>query len=138
MFSLVFPTLKILASLLYFRHQRRADTDTPTTEHAAWQALVRFFALRSGKWSMADVLVVAIFMAYIGFDGLMNSQLLALSGASGALGPDAGLDLLTTNGTRLMTGFFMFLGFVLGSLVISTVLEAERRELDSSLIKNAR
>ena len=28
--------------------------------------LIQFFAFKSGKWSMADVMVVAIFMAYIG------------------------------------------------------------------------
>ena len=36
--------------------------------------MVRFFVLKSGKWSMADVMVVAIFMAYIGFNGIITSQ----------------------------------------------------------------
>ncbi|EIC20830.1 paraquat-inducible protein A [Thiorhodovibrio frisius] len=123
LFSLVFPTLKTLASLLYYR--------APVgTEGGAWRSIVRFFALRSGKWSMADVLVVAVFMAFIGFDGLIDSQLLTLAGGQTA---PASLDVLTTNGTRLSIGFFMFLSFVLGSLTISTLLEADRAPSSSKL-----
>ncbi|MBK5939213.1 paraquat-inducible protein A [Halochromatium roseum] len=108
LFSLIFPTAKILASLIYY------------TNLKGWRsrALVRFFALRSGKWSMADVLVVAILMAYIGFDGLISSQLAALSG----LGRQ--VDLLSTNGTSLQLGFFLFLAFVIASLFLSALLEA--------------
>lgn len=108
LFSLVFPILKILASGVYYAGARGS-------------ALIGFFALRSGKWSMADVLVVALFMAYIGFDGLISSQLQALAGS------DPGLKVLTTNGTRLGIGFYMFLSFVLGSLIISTLLDSERQ-----------
>ncbi|MCF7979534.1 MAG: paraquat-inducible protein A, partial [Chromatiaceae bacterium] len=108
LFSLIFPTAKIMASLIYY------------TDLKGWRsrALVRFFALRSGKWSMADVLVVAILMAYIGFDGLISSQLAELSG----LGRQ--VDLLTTNGTNLQLGFFLFLAFVIASLFLSAMLEA--------------
>ncbi|MEA3638651.1 MAG: paraquat-inducible protein A [Lamprobacter sp.] len=108
LFSLIFPAAKILASLLYY-------TDL---KGLRGQALVRFFTLRSGKWSMADVLVVAILMAYLGFDGLISSQFAELSG----LGRQ--VDLLSTNGTRLQLGFFLFLAFVLASLFLSALLEA--------------
>ena len=37
--------------------------------------VIRFFVLKLGKWSMADVMVVAIFMAYVGFNGMIASQL---------------------------------------------------------------
>jgi hypothetical protein len=108
LFSLIFPAAKILASLVYY-------TDLKGLRRSA---LVHFFALRSGKWSMADVLVVAILMAYIGFDGLISSQLAELSG----LGRQ--VDLLSTNGTSLQLGFFLFLAFVLASLFLSALLEA--------------
>jgi hypothetical protein len=67
---------------------------------------------------MADVLVVAMLMAYIGFSGLIESQLSTMAQA----GRD--LDIITTNGTALQLGFFFFLAFVLASLVLSSVLEA--------------
>lgn len=107
-FSVIFPALKVLATYVYYydwRGLRRSE-------------IVHFFALRSGKWSMADVLVIAIFMAYIGFSGLVGSQLGSLGRASAAV------EVLTTNGTVLAPGFFLFLGFVLTSLLLSTVLEA--------------
>ena len=82
--------------------------------------MVRFFAFKSGKWSMADVMVVSIFMAYIGFNGMIASQLeLITRGAA-----SAGVDVLTTNGTALQPGFFMFLAFCVFSLIVSTMLES--------------
>ncbi|MBK1703536.1 hypothetical protein CKO40_02935 [Halochromatium glycolicum] len=109
LFSLIFPAAKVLAGVAYYG-------DFGNARGHGW---VRFFALRSGKWSMADVLVVAIFMAYIGFDGLIASQLAELGGAAGER-----VTLLSTNGTQLQLGFFLFLAFVLASLVLSSLLEA--------------
>ena len=106
-FSVIFPALKVLATYVYY-YDFRGLRHRP---------LVHFFALRSGKWSMADVLVIAIFMAYIGFSGLVGSQLGSLSRAAKAV------EVLTTNGTTLAAGFYLFLAFVLASLLLSTVLE---------------
>ncbi|MGD8207115.1 MAG: paraquat-inducible protein A [Thiohalocapsa sp.] len=113
LFSLVFPAAKIIAGFLYYYDPRGLRGN----------ALVYFFALRSGKWSMADVLVVAMLMAYVGFGGLVASQLSAVAGTG------RGVVVVTTNGTALQAGFFMFLAFVLASLVLSSMLEArlERR-----------
>ncbi len=105
-FSVLFPLIKVITGFLYFSDER-----------AARSGLVQFFALRSAKWSMADVFVIAIFMAYIGFSGLVGSQLGALSRSARSV------ELLTTNGTILAGGFFLFVGFVLSSMVLSTVLE---------------
>ncbi len=107
LFSVIFPALKLIATHLYYY-------DAWHLRASSW---VRFFALRSGKWSMADVLVIAIFMAYLGFDGLVASQLGSLAHAG------HGIDLLTTNGTALEPGFYLFLSFVLASLLLSARLE---------------
>jgi hypothetical protein len=115
LFSIIFPTIKLVSTYLYYYDWRGV-------RRSAW---VRFFALRSGKWSMADVLVVAIFMAYIGFDGLVASQLksLARAGESATAGPaSSGANVLTTNGTALEPGFYLFLAFVFASLLLSAVL----------------
>jgi hypothetical protein len=109
-FSVIFPSLKLLASIIHIYNPGKARD---------W-SVVRFFALKSGKWSMADVMVIAIFMAYIGFNGMISSQLdLITRGAA-----SAGVDVLTTNGTDLQLGFFMFLAFCLFSLAVSTALES--------------
>jgi len=107
LFSLVFPTAKVIAGFLYYFDVRDLRGN----------ALVYFFALRSGKWSMADVLVVAMLMAYVGFSGLIANQLTGMAGASPSV------DVITTNGTSLQVGFYMFLGFVLASLLLSSLLE---------------
>lgn len=109
LFSVVFPLLKLVAGPLYYYDLARA-------RGSRW---VRFFALRSGKWSMADVMVVAIFMAYLGLDGLVANQLGSLSrpDAEGVTG------LVTSNGTTLAPGFYLFLVFVLASLLLSELLE---------------
>jgi hypothetical protein len=106
LFSVWFPLAKVAAGFVYLADWRGLRRS----------ALVRFFALQSGKWSMADVLVIAIFMAYVGFSGLVASQL------QGIAGPGTAVDILTTNGTALQPGFYLFLGFVLASLVLSHLL----------------
>jgi hypothetical protein len=107
LFSLVFPTAKVLASFVYYFDFRGLRANP----------VVYFFALRSGKWSMADVLVVAMLMAYLGFSGLVANQLSTLARAGRSV------DVITTNGTSLQMGFFMFLAFVLAGLVLSSMLE---------------
>ncbi len=108
LFSVLFPLAKLSASvmLLYGRSGLREN------------GFIRFFALKSGKWSMADVMVVAIFMAYIGFDGIVSSQLSGLAQAGN------GVDVITTNGTSLEIGFFMFLGFCLAGLLSAAWMES--------------
>ena len=77
--------------------------------------LIRFFVIRSGKWSMADVMVVAIFMAYIGFNGIIGSQLDMLTESAKPV------EIFSTNGTRLLGGFYLFLLFCISSLVLSEI-----------------
>ncbi|MBN2886523.1 MAG: paraquat-inducible protein A [Chromatiaceae bacterium] len=113
LFSLVLPSLKLAASVLW-------RLRPPLRTHPA----MRFLVLRSGKWSMADVLVVALFMAYLGFDALVANQLDSLSGA-------ASLQVLTTNGTRLEAGFTLFLAFVFANLALSEFVGGEGASVGS-------
>ena len=62
---------------------------------------------------MADVMVIAIFMAYIGFSGILSEQLNHLGGLSSSV------EVLTTNQTQLQTGFFLFTAFAVISLIVS-------------------
>jgi hypothetical protein len=78
--------------------------------------VIEFFVLKSGKWSMADVMVVAIFMAYIGFNGIMASQLGQIRSESQEL------VILTTNGTSLQPGYYLFLIYTLLALFFSGFL----------------
>jgi hypothetical protein len=105
-FSIVFPLLKIISSLGYYFNFRKLREN----------AVIRFFILKSGKWSMADVMVVAIFMAYIGFNGIISSQLGHLHST------DRELVILTTNATALQPGYYLFLTYTLLALILTGFL----------------
>lgn len=68
---------------------------------------------------MADVMVVAIFMAYIGFNGIITSQFGKLKSASQEL------VILTTNATSLQPGFYLFLTYTVLALFLSGFLSRE-------------
>ena len=110
-FSIVFPTLKLISSLVWSLDHERLNRNR----------IIRFFVIKSGKWSMADVMVVAIFMAYIGFNGIVGNQMEILSRSSEAV------EIFTTNGTKLLGGFYLFLSFVVSSLVLSEILTWKRK-----------
>jgi hypothetical protein len=107
-FSVVFPTFKILSAFAYYYDYCGARK----------YKVVQFFVLHSGKWSMADVMVVAIFMAFIGFNGIINSQLEDLAKEGGQT-----MDLITTNGTNLQPGYYVFLSYAILAMFLAIYLK---------------
>jgi hypothetical protein len=104
MFSVVFPGLKLIASTIaLFRPVVLANP------------IVRFFALESSKWSMADVMALAIFMAFVAFNGLIANTMRGLlqTGAEIAI---------PTNSSTILPGYYIFIGFCLASLFLSRKL----------------
>lgn len=112
-FSIIFPLLKLLSSFVYYFNFYNVKENK----------LVQFFVLKSGKWSMTDVLVVAIFMAYIGFNGLVSSQFGSLNST------EKDLLILTTNGTTLQPGFYIFFTYSVLALVLSVLLQRKSKPL---------
>lgn len=106
LFSVLFPSTKLLSSLIYLY-----------SEKARQNKVVRFLVFKTAKWSMADVMVVAIFMAYIGFSGIISEQLADIENIA------INLDILTTNASSLQVGFFVFTSFAILSLIISHKLQ---------------
>jgi hypothetical protein len=102
-FSIIFPIAKLLATKVHLLASHRWSNSK----------VVRFFAFKSGKWSMADVMVVAIFMAYIGFKGILDGQVQKMSDAT----------TIATNKTSLQPGFILFIAFVLFGLILSVILK---------------
>ncbi len=106
LFSVLFPAAKLLSSLAYIYNQRLQSN-----------RVIRFMVFKTGKWSMADVMVVAIFMSYIGFSGILTEQLNQLEGLTNKI------DILTTNKSSLQIGFFLFTSFAVLSLLVSQRLQ---------------
>lgn len=106
-FSVMFPVTKIICSYLSIQSPKRYTKIK----------FVSFFTFKSGKWSMADVFVVAMFMAFIGFNGIIGDQLDQFKNANKYV------EVLTTNGTNLKSGFYFFLSFCLAGLFLSAAIQ---------------
>lgn len=106
MFSVVFPTIKIFT--LSFCLFKPAVLRT--------NRLVRFFALESSKWSMADVMALAIFMSYVAFNGLIGNTMSGLRQTGAQL-------VIPTESSKILPGYLLFIGFCLASLFLSKKLE---------------
>ncbi len=104
-FSILFPILKTIATFLLCY-----------MEGLSKSKLVKKLVFTLGKWSMADVFVVGLFMAYIGFNTLVQSQLLDLNN------PSESFDIVTHNKTVLRPGALFFTAFVLVSLCLSSLI----------------
>jgi hypothetical protein len=108
LFSVLFPVAKLVCSIIYVYFPANRS-----------QKVLNFMVFKTGKWSMADVMVVAIFMAYIGFGGIISDQLRQLQGMSD------NIDILTTNKSSLQFGFYLFTSFTVLSLVISQKIQSQ-------------
>lgn len=107
-FSILFPVMKLSSTGIHLLSKRKL----------AENRFIKYFAFQSGKWSMADVIVIAILMTYIGLNGLLESQLSSLNIQSDFL------TIITTNNTALQPGYIVFISFVLYGLILSTILKA--------------
>lgn len=101
-FSVLFPLSKLITSVCMVLIPRMKSNK-----------LALFLVYKTGKWSMADVMVVAIFMAYIGFSGILTEQLSQIEGLSSKV------EVLTTNQSSIQIGFFAFTAFALLSLLLN-------------------
>lgn len=106
-FSVLFPFMKLLSTGLALVSEKKL----------AKNKLVHFFAFESGKWSMADVMVVAILMTFIGFNGIVDNTLSSLNMQNDSI------TSITTNNTSIQPGYIIFIGFVLYGFVLSFILK---------------
>ncbi|MBO6794632.1 MAG: paraquat-inducible protein A [Balneolaceae bacterium] len=109
-FSVLFPVSKLSTSLLYVYF-----------ENLRSNAVIKFLVFKTAKWSMADVMVVAIFMAYIGFSGIISSQLQDLENITDYV------ELVTTNASSLQIGFYLFTTFAVLSLLVSHKMQYSKK-----------
>jgi hypothetical protein len=105
-FSVIFPILKMISSMIYYYDFFKASNNP----------FIKFFVFKSGKWSMADVMAVAISMAYIGFNGIIRNQLRYMNWVAQKQ------DILTFNGSSLQPGFYLFLSYTLLALFLAVFL----------------
>jgi hypothetical protein len=105
-FSVIFPVLKIFT--LAFCMYRPAVLQKNRG--------ARFLGLESSKWSMADVMALAIFMSFVAFNGLLTNSMGGLQQTGAQL-------VIPTDGSKVLPGYYLFIGFCLASLFLSKKLE---------------
>jgi len=104
-FSILFPLTKLILSAFYLFNDRIAQNKT-----------VQNIIFHLGKWSMADVFVVAMFMAYIGFYGIVTSQLSNIDNNA------TGYAVETLNYSRLAPGALYFTLYCILSIGIGIMI----------------
>lgn len=106
-FSVIFPITKLICTEIYLLGNEKIREN----KFLGW------FAFKSGKWSMADVMVVAIFMAYVGFKGIMDTQIETLNVKKDTLAS------IATNETSLQPGMILFVSYVIFGLILAVILK---------------
>jgi len=108
LFSVVFPALKLLALSASLFRPALLKTNR----------LVRLLAFELSKWSMADVMVLAIFMSFVAFNGVSSSALAGLRTM-----PDVHQVNIPTDASKILPGYYLFIGFCVASILLSRSLE---------------
>ena len=112
-FSVIFPFIKLILSGLYLYSSRIRENK-----------IVQNIIFYLGKWSMADVFVVALFMAYIGFYGIISSQLDSIAHNNG------GFAVETINNSQLSPGALFFTTYCVMSIILG-ILVNKKTEVNS-------
>ncbi len=108
LFSVVFPVLKMLALGASLFRPALLRTNR----------LVRLLAFELSKWSMADVMVLAIFMSFVAFNGVIGSAWGGLRDM-----PNVQQVMIPTNASKTLPGYYLFIGFCVSSILLSRKLE---------------
>jgi hypothetical protein len=108
LFSVVFPALKMLALAASLFRPALLRTSR----------IVRLFAFDLAKWSMADVLALAIFMSFVAFNGVIGSSMEGLRDM-----PNVNQVMIPTNASKILPGYYLFIGFCISSIILSKKLE---------------
>jgi hypothetical protein len=80
--------------------------------------VVRLLALHLSKWSMADVMVLAIFMSFVAFNGVTEGGMAGIRAE-----PAVKQLVIPTNSSQTLPGYYLFIGFCVTSIYLSKRLE---------------
>ncbi|RAJ37386.1 paraquat-inducible protein A [Pedobacter cryoconitis] len=106
-FIIILPVLRLIAKGIHLLSGKKL----------AENRVVRYLTFESGKWDMADVMVVGILMTYIGLNGILKSQLSNLNIHNSLL------TTTTVNDTSLQPGYFIFVVYVMFEMLLSYILK---------------
>lgn len=108
LFSVVFPALKMLALSASLLRPSLLRTSR----------VVRLLAFELSKWSMADVMALAIFMSFVAFNGVIESGMRDIGSV-----PAVQQLVIPTNSSEILPGYYLFVGFCVASIFLSKKLK---------------
>jgi len=108
LFSVVFPAFKMLALAAALFRPALLRTNR----------FVKLLAFDLSKWSMADVMALAIFMSFVAFNGVISSALAGLHDI-----PNVQQVAFPSNASKILPGYYLFIGFCVSSIILSKKLE---------------
>lgn len=106
LFSIVVPFIKLSLSSIFLYSDKVRNSK-----------VVKGIIYHLGKWSMADVFVVAMFMAYIGFYGIITAQLNEIGSNK------TGYAIETLNYSRLSPGALFFTTYCILSIITGILIK---------------
>ncbi len=116
LFSIVVPFIKLVLSSAFLYNNKIRNSK-----------LAKGIIYHLGKWSMADVFVVAMFMAYIGFYGIITAQL-------GDIGRNqTGYAVETLNYSKLSPGALFFTTYCILSIITGILIKRWKGKQDEVL-----
>ncbi|MFC3559221.1 paraquat-inducible protein A [Pedobacter jamesrossensis] len=107
LFVVVLPILRLIAKGIHVL----------TTDKYAENKVVKYLTFELGKWDMSDVMVVGIFMTFMGLNGILDSQLSGLNMKTDVL------QTVAVNNSSLQPGFIIFVGYVVFEFILSYLLK---------------
>ena len=106
LFSVIFPLMKLIFGIMMLYK--------PNLES---KKFVRSLVFKTAKWSMSDVFVVSMFMAYLGISGMIGSQMGKIENSI------VDNDLIAMDDSEIGIGFYCYLIFVLLGILISSKIK---------------
>lgn len=88
----------------------------------ALNAYVDYLASHASKWNMSDVMVLAILMTFIGFNGIVDSTLTTLNYT------ESSITSVTSNNTVIEPGYIVYSAFVVFSIALGIILKRIRKK----------
>ena len=110
-FSILFPIIILLTTSMAVASPNKL----------ARNPYVDYLAFHANKWNMSDVMVLAILMTFIGFNGIVDSTLTALNYTEGSI------TSVTSNNTVIEPGYIVYAAFVVFSIALGIILKRIRK-----------
>ena len=107
LFSILFPVIILVATSMAVASPYKLARNT----------YVDYLAFHANKWNMSDVMVLAILMTFIGFNGIVDSTLTSLNYTAGSI------TSVTSNNTVIEPGYIVYTAFVVFSIALRIILK---------------